>query len=314
MASIRIPGLLALAPLEIIAERTVLTGTAAMYDSLVFCPGFYRQQNAPDLSKGEYPACAAMTTGYVFRVENEATVYQLQKVGKTGHLTTLKVSPKQSRMGVVNAFSDFCCWAAITCTFIAVIMLCALLEQEGSPILALWAIVRLTQFHITRARSQPGWKGAAEPGVPGDLLVLLSQDRWIRIQGLVDDLKAITSGQWLRAMTPFESFCDSACTMLMYTSAAVPLKMTPVAEWTLVVLLLCSAGCLMLSNATRSTFTLCGRSIEIVGAPKPYARRLDLAKELIVEKGREDWAIRLGMIQPSTKPDQEESNIGPKIM
>ncbi|KAF9525596.1 hypothetical protein CPB83DRAFT_859270 [Crepidotus variabilis] len=45
------------------------------------------------------------------------------------------------------------------------------------------------------------WKRAREPGVKSDLLVLLSQDQWVRMKGIVDDLKAATSGQWLHDQT-----------------------------------------------------------------------------------------------------------------
>ena len=57
-------GLVALADLTTIAKRTALTGTACLSDVLVLCPGIHRQQNAPDLNGGEYPATGAMTTGY----------------------------------------------------------------------------------------------------------------------------------------------------------------------------------------------------------------------------------------------------------
>jgi hypothetical protein len=84
-------GLVALADVDTVATRTACTGSASFLDAFVIVPGLHRQQHAMDLSKGEYPACAAMTTGYVFRVENQATVLYLQKVGRTGHLTTLEV-------------------------------------------------------------------------------------------------------------------------------------------------------------------------------------------------------------------------------
>lgn len=74
-------GIVALADIKTIALRTALTGTSAYLDTFVLCPGIHRQQSAPELNGGEYPACGAMTSGYVFRVENPATVLYLQKVG-----------------------------------------------------------------------------------------------------------------------------------------------------------------------------------------------------------------------------------------
>lgn len=85
-------GLVALADLTTVARRTALTGSSSFFDPLVLCPGLHKQEDASSLNQGEYPACAALTSGYVFRVENAATVLYLQQIGKTGHLTTLSVS------------------------------------------------------------------------------------------------------------------------------------------------------------------------------------------------------------------------------
>lgn len=87
-------GLIALADLDTIARRTALLGTAPLVDAFLLCPGIHRQQKALDLNQAELPPTAAMTTGYVFRVENQATVAYLQRVGVTGQLTTLTVSPR----------------------------------------------------------------------------------------------------------------------------------------------------------------------------------------------------------------------------
>jgi len=43
-------------------------------DIPLLCLGMQQPLNPASLHSGEYPACATMTTGYVFRVENEATV------------------------------------------------------------------------------------------------------------------------------------------------------------------------------------------------------------------------------------------------
>jgi hypothetical protein len=85
-------GLVSLADLSTVAKRTVLTGNGAYLDVLIICPGFHRQQAAPELNSGEYPAAGALTTGFVFRVENPAIVVFLQKVGRIGQLTSLRVS------------------------------------------------------------------------------------------------------------------------------------------------------------------------------------------------------------------------------
>ena len=64
-------------------------------------------------------------------------------------------------------------------------------------------------------------EGAPDPGVEGDLLVLLSQDHWVRMKGFVDDLKTVTSGQWLRDQTTIERFATAYATLLVYSAAAL---------------------------------------------------------------------------------------------
>jgi hypothetical protein len=73
-----------------------------------------------------------------------------------------------------------------------------------------------TVDYVTEAKlTLRGRFGALEPGVNGDLLVLLSQDRWVRIRGLVDDLKAVTSASWLRETTAAESSATTFATLLV---------------------------------------------------------------------------------------------------
>ena len=94
--------LLALADFTLVSLRTIQTGTSSLLDILVICPGLHKQSTAGSLNAGEYPATAAMTSGYVFRTENQAMVYFLQQVGVTGSLVTLSVneSPKSKFAGL----------------------------------------------------------------------------------------------------------------------------------------------------------------------------------------------------------------------
>ncbi|OAL55042.1 hypothetical protein IQ07DRAFT_584162 [Pyrenochaeta sp. DS3sAY3a] len=117
-----LPGLFTLAPLTTIAQRTAQRGTSSL-DPLVLAPGLHLQPTANDLHKGEYPACAALTTGYVFRVENPATVYFLQRVGRTGCLTDLEVSAQASSSRFLptrdEALASLGYYAAVGCSLFA---------------------------------------------------------------------------------------------------------------------------------------------------------------------------------------------------
>ncbi|KAF7197231.1 hypothetical protein HII31_01656 [Pseudocercospora fuligena] len=313
-------GLVALADLGTIARRTALTGTSAFLDALVLAPGLHRQQNAPELNKGEYPACAAMTSGYVFRVENPATVLFLQKVGKTGHLTTLAVSnleksgskrswllskivdPRTSTLGATMAYT-----ATVLLTIMVLFCVIALQDWWGVAVLGLLIFSRLLNVIVIRRRSVPGWFGASEPGVKGDLLVLLSQDRWIRLQGDVDDLKAVTSGQWLQEPTFFQSSLVAFATLLVYLDAALAGNASQTSKLLLLILLFGSVALLGIANECTKVLQMHGRMIVVTGVPKAYPRRLALAEELILKTGRKDWAVRLGMVQPdhNTRSEKE---------
>ena len=82
----------------------------------------------------------------------------------------------------------------------------------------------------------------------------------------------------------------------------------------LMVLLLGTTMWLGYENQSTRVYRMYGRSIYAEGPPRAYKRRLDLAEQLIKETGRDDWAIRLGMIQPQSSDLKEESKLGPKIM
>ncbi|KAJ8130178.1 hypothetical protein O1611_g3453 [Lasiodiplodia mahajangana] len=299
-------GIVALADITTVQQRTALAGTAVLLDALVLCPGIHMQQQAPKLNHGEYPACAALTSGYVFRIENSATVYYLQQVGRTGHLTTLTVSrpiPGEGRfLAAVFPYHNMTPTSSLTYGLIilltiTIIILIGLSEDWwGISVVALLILSRLCNIVVIRRRSEPGWAGAPEPGQQGDLLVLLSQDRWIRIQGGVDDLKLVTSGQWLRDQTRTESWATALATVVVYLDAALVSNLTQLSKILLLVLLIASVGLLAIANSATKDLQMHGRIVSVVGPRKPYQRRLHLANELIAETGRDDWAVRLGMI------------------
>jgi hypothetical protein len=316
-------GLVALADLKTIPQRTALTGTSALLDTLVLCPGIHRQQSAPELNCGEYPACGAMTSGYVFRVENSATVLYLQKVGLTGQLTTLGVEPSnESHSRLHSALSVFFTFqnatfissiaylTAVSMTVVAFVLLALSQNWWGLTVILFLCISRICNVLIIRRRTNVNWQGASEPGVKGDLLILLSQDRWIRMQGMVDDLKAVTSGQWLREMTFMESSIAAFATVLVYLDAALASNVDQAGKIILLVLLIGTAGVLAIANETTQLLQMHGKVIRVKCPRTSYKRRLDLAEQLIKETGRDDWAIRMGMIVRKSNERGKEDDQG----
>lgn len=308
--SLDLAGVVSLADISVIAERTALTGGSTFFDTFVLAPGLHCQQKATDVNGGEYPATAAMTTGYVFRVENPATVHFLKKVGRTGQLTTISVTKCKevtSRMkwlrplfavetatpvGIVTYA------LAVGSTLTVLFLLVYTGDWWGLLVMGLLMLSRLINILLIRTRSRVEWRGASEDG-DGDLLVLLSQDRWIRITGSVNDLKAVTSGQWLREMTWIESTLSGFATLLVYMNAALASNATQMGKVLLVLLLFSTAGLLAVANNATANFQMHGHVVAVKGPRQKFRRRLDLAEALIKESGRADWALRLGMINTS---------------
>lgn len=318
-------GLVALADLVPVARRTALTGTSALLDSLVLCPGLHRQQAAPALNAAEYPICAALTTGYVFRVENPATVAFLQTVGRAGRLTTVKVAPRAEGVGVGARVARMVYdWEGASVLGTTCYLLCALLTGVVVALLVFlrdwWALAavgilvlaRLINVLVLRRRAVEGWKGEPEAHAKSDLIVLLSQDRWVRMQGDVNDVKAVTSGAWLREMTVGENAAVAFATLTVYLDAALAGNGSTEGKLLLLILLFASAGLLGLCNEYTEVFKMYGRTIKMDGARKAYQRRLKLADALIEETGRTDWAVRLGMVNSNAVPKRDSDAQGPQ--
>ncbi|KAA8895956.1 hypothetical protein FN846DRAFT_900436 [Sphaerosporella brunnea] len=267
---------LGLADLTTIATRTALTGSASYLDVLFLAPGIHRQQQASDVNGGEQPVTAAITTGYIFRVENQATVRFLQKHGR-------------SLEAGVAATLLFLVGPLLTLTAIA--YLGAIRDWWGLGSVLALMLARLINVVVFRRRAKAGLASKA-----GGLLVLLSQDRWIRIDGLVDDLKAVTAGQWLRNMTAVEGFAVAIATTVIYATASLAGNCSRSSILVLFGLLVLSAAFLGVGNEMATKFHTHGRVVTTFEEPIPYSRRLDLARELITEYKRSDWALGLGML------------------
>ncbi|KAK0492375.1 hypothetical protein EDD18DRAFT_513178 [Armillaria luteobubalina] len=289
-------GIIALADLPAVTIRTALSGTASYSDALVLAPGMHQQQSVSEINCGEFPITGAMTSGYVFRIENPATVYFLQSIGVIGHLVTARVdSPAQNQTLFDPATLLYALCPVLT--IVVAVSLALIRDWWGLGVLGGFVVSRFINVVVIKQRNEDSWKGQKEQGVKGDLLILLCHDRWVRLQGAVDDLKAVTSGQWLRDLTSLESFAITCTTTLVYVSVVLSCNTSPVGNLLIGTLLLSTAMLLTVCNSLTGELRMCGRVIHRVGAPKKYERRLDLAYELIAEmEGRKDWAISMGLV------------------
>lgn len=307
-------GLVALADLKTIQNRTALTGSASALDLLFLAPGIHCQQSAEEVNGGEYPLTGQLNGGhYVFRVENQATVFWLQRIGETGKLVEVNVSKPMSRKpGLSNNFSRsdilptilyfLGCGGTIT----IVTLLGVAHDFWGMGVLLMLVVARIINVIVIRQRSQQGWKGAVvDDDVESDLLIILSQDRWVRMRGAENDVKAVTAGCWLRDMTPPERYGTSFATVLVYASAALASNATTVGSLMVACLLLVSAGLLGVANSYTENLHMFGRVVSVVGEAKTYPRRRLMVDELAAETGSSEWAYNMDLIPRPSMPTKE---------
>lgn len=235
-------------------------------------------------------------------------VHYLQRVGVTGSLVTLSVKERAKMRGerirdlvFGPGGMDIAYLVAVIWT-LDVVAGCGIIGDGWAlTCVCMLILSRILNLLVIRRRLAPEWHGALEPGVKGDLLVLLSQDRWIRIQGLVDDLKAVTSGQWLRDQGFVEQCLVDAGTVLVYAAVIAGSNANQRGALMVASLLLGNSVLLGISNwKSGRSFWMHGRVVEVTGEKK-YERRRVLADELIKESGRDDWAVQMGMIPGKEK-------------
>ncbi|EJD33851.1 hypothetical protein AURDEDRAFT_117804 [Auricularia subglabra TFB-10046 SS5] len=307
-------GLVALADLSTISERTALMGNAWLTDALFLAPGLHMQQDASNVNGGDLPMTGAMTSGFVFRIENQATVYYLQRIGRPGHLVDARVH-RVSRGNRIPGHPPLSLWlygAGIALTVVCIVSLAVIGDYWAVSVIGMLVLARVLNVLVFRRRATAGWKGVPEPDKHGDLLVLLSQDRWVRLRGAVDDLKLVTSGQWVRDLETVEGFAVAAAKLLAYCAAALTPNASTVGSLFIVVLLLASAALLGLCNALTKDLHMFGCRVYATGRVKAYPRRLMMAEELMEEHGgRRDWAIGMGLIVPEAGDNRRKVVFAP---
>ena len=235
-------------------------------------------------------------------------VHYMQRVGVTGSLVTLRVTSagRQDWRCMSDIFfgpggMDAASLIAVGLTLDALAGCWITGDMWALTCIGLLITSRVLNVVAIRRRLSHEWHGAAEPGVTGDLLVLLSQDKWVRIKGLVDDLKAVTSGQWLRDQGFVEQSLVDAATVLVYAAVVVGFNASQRGALMIATLLVGSSVLLSTSNSkSGKQFWMHRRMVQVEGV-KRYTRRRIMADELIEESGREDWAVQMGMIPGNEK-------------
>jgi hypothetical protein len=83
----------------------------------------------------------------------------------------------------------------------------------------------------------------------------------------------------------------------VYVAAALASNATTIGSLCLGTLLLVSVALLGICNSLTRELRMCGCRVYVTEPPKKYARRLDMARELIGEMGKSDWAVNMGLVR-----------------
>ncbi|KAK0492840.1 hypothetical protein EDD18DRAFT_440305 [Armillaria luteobubalina] len=295
-------GLVALADLSIVAVRTALTGSASPLDVFVLAPGMHQQQSAEEVNRGEFPTTGSIINGYVFRVENPATVSYLQRIGRTGYLVTAQVSRHPSRDASLSLYDRLV--QSFFVTGVPATLLYLLSTMLTGVVLALLIAIH-DWWGLQRSKDSEEWKGAPEKG-PGDLLIILSKDRWVRLHGSLNDIKTVTAGEWLRDQSTVESFSVALATLLVYAAAALAGNASTMGSLLIACLLLCTAALLGLCNSWTKRLQMYDCIVQQDGISPRYRRRMDMVDALIRASGKSDWAYEMGL---KPKHEKQEASL-----
>lgn len=280
-------GLLALADLGTIANRTRIVGGSSWLDALLLAPGLHYQQ-AADAVTGHTTESYSAVELYegqtsTYNVANAATRHYLERVGLAGRRVTVDVGmmPERNyyfggrRQGSgqratiwkdqgadLGWVSHVLYLASPVLTIAAFVFMILLREWWGVASLLALMVSRLLNIWVIKQRSKPPETPPPNPDVSSMLteyLVDLGHGRSVCLRGMAEDLQAITTTSWLRAKTHLDGYLEAAAKLIVYMVAALSGNMTQVGSIIFMVLLLVTAGLLGLSNAHAKTFKMHGR-------------------------------------------------------
>lgn len=284
--SISSSGVLALADLSTIAQRTALTGTSSWWDVLVLAPGIHYQQSAEtlgDLSNGSQAEVTNLGTGAVRRVTNTATIHYLKRIGAKNNTVTLDVGrgnqhgkdkrgPPFGPRAVIFQPSDpssklsallYVLSPLLTITAISIMI--AAEDWWGIAEIVALMLARGLNIWVIQNRTKDEPPVSDDPNIHENWWIIIDGDHYICVRGLKHDLEAITTGSWMRKKSNIDGYLEGTAKMIVYLVAVMSGNMSQTGDIVLIVLLLTSAGLLALSNAKSNTFNMNGRTASVTG-------------------------------------------------
>ncbi|KAI1823713.1 hypothetical protein F4861DRAFT_305609 [Xylaria intraflava] len=286
-------GLLALADLGTIAQRTRISG-ASWLDTLLLAPGLHYQQ-AVDTVLNELPSpyhAVESVDGKTstYNIANTATLRYLERVGRTDQRIVVDVgkAPQRSyfpygeqrtrrkRSAIwgdqeagIGWLSQLLYLASPLLTIMAFVFMVLFREWWGVAVLLALMFSRLLNIWVIKQRaSRPkifksdlnkSRSDSDDSDVLTEYVVDLGHGRIVCLRGLASDLQAITATSWLRDQTHIEGYLEAASKLIVYLVAVLSGNLSQIASIIFIGLLVTTAGLLGLSNAHAKAFTMHGR-------------------------------------------------------
>ncbi|KAK7715270.1 hypothetical protein SLS64_003968 [Diaporthe eres] len=248
--SLSAAGLLVLADLNTIAQRTSLRGGSSWFDSLLLAPGLHYQQAADEVAYGDAKTLVAVEiqpdgkpTSH--QIVNQAVVNYVLRTAKEGGTVVLDVGeipvkPRSWRTGRAGRGG-----------------------QRASVYAGGWG-----GGGDGIALPDLGWTAHLLMARVTQYTINISPVTTVILRGLSSDLQALTTTVWLRPKTHAEGYLEAIAKVLVYLVAACSGNATQAGNLILLVLLLISGGMLALSNASVKGLRSGGRLV----APSPEDR------------------------------------------
>lgn len=310
--SLEVAVLIALVDLFTATVRMGLTGTSSFMDILFLAIHF--PQDASETNQNEI-LMSSMTGSFCFLIENSAIVSYLQSIGRTGHIVTVRVFPdpihdtklplihRRIRSFFVTGIPATLLYLlGPTLTVVTVVFLGAIQEWWGLGVLAMLLLSKgITMVIVSRRSTRREMR--REPGVEGHRIIFMSQNRWIRLRGMVDDLSTVTTCHLLRNESTLEGLAISLARLLVCLAAALAGNISTVGSLMITCHLLCSSALLASSKFFSPSLRIFDCVMDVEGEPTRYEPRVsDTITEVIKEirSTGTDWAIGMELIVTRT--------------
>ncbi|PBK70094.1 hypothetical protein ARMSODRAFT_956146 [Armillaria solidipes] len=259
----------------------------SLFEAITFAADIYGHQLPSDTYTGEVSVPGATRIGDPFPscIDNPATLHFLQTIGRSGHIVDARVFPSplfdlnlspyeryRQYLSAVGLHATMLYILCPTLTVIAAVFLGCIQDRWAFGVLITLVISRLINLVVARRRSIQNLSG--EPGGKNDLLIRLSQDRWIRLRGTEVDLRTVVARQELRTRSAMEAFAVCFGTVLALLAVALSPNISPVGCWVIVCLVFFSSISMALRNSLMSCLQTLGRVVRVVGQPTRHEERL----------------------------------------